>query len=464
MDSIARYWVIVIAGTCFAGSGCSGGGQVPPGKPAAIPAANAPRPNPVPAPIQPHRAPVPAAASGSSGLQNPATDVAAESLPPGPDDFEINSDQAVTELAGEFQEPVASVNVTALAPGLDSSTLEIVTAEKVDTPIPSAGSVSPRAASDAASASVNDAATRSINKPASRGTAPKEKDQAQEIPPEPTAAGWQLPARATAVAGSGTDSETGLPSRITLERDPVEMVLVPPGVFLEGIDGGDPQAGPQHSVLLEVPYYIDIFEVTVARHDAFRDFYRQSEGRRMDPAANHDGNPENPAVGIKYLDAKFYAKWSGKELPTEAQWERAARGNQGFSFPWGNGRPIWHQPREPGQLDPVGTFASDISPFGVYDMAGNAREWCLDLYSPVIYREDVAAGGSTVRNPAGPKTFQGTKRQVVKGNKTGWAVWQRAGQPQNEAAPDLGFRCVLNVLAAAKDLEKPTSKSSDKKK
>ena len=253
--------------------------------------------------------------------------------------------------------------------------------------------------------------------------------------------------------------------KITVGRDPVEMVLIPPGVFLAGIDGREPQAGPQHSVLLETPYYIDVVEVTVARHDAFREFLRKSEGRRIDSAANHDGNPENPAVGIKFLDAKFYARWTGKELPTEAQWERAARGSQGFSYPWGNGRPIWPQPRQPGQLDPVATFSGDVSPYGVYDMAGNAREWCLDLYSAEAYRQDGTAGGTTVRNPTGPKTISGgVKMQVVKGGKTDWAVWHRAGQAQTEVAPDVGFRCVLNVAAAGADGDKSTKKGSEKKK
>lgn len=465
MNSNSRNWMTLAVGLVVAIAGCGGCAKPPAAAPPA--AANAPPGNAPPAPIHPNPAPAQVA---NAGTENPGSPVAAEEesepVPPSPDEFEINPDQTVTEIAGEFVEPPpAPVDVVALAPGLDSSTLEIASADNVNVPQAAVSPV-PAVPLPAPGDAATKPATKSSNKSATKtaGAATKGKEQEEEQLPEPTAAGWQLPIGVTAVASAGTDAETGLPLRITLERDPVEMVLIPPGVFLEGIDGRDPQAAPQHSVLLENPYYIDVVEVTVARHDAFREFYRKSEGRKMEPAANHDGNPENPAVGIKYLDAKFYAKWTGKELPTEAQWERAARGSQGFSYPWGNGRPIWHQPRQPGQLDPVAMFGGDVSPYGVHDMAGNAREWCLDLYSSDSYRKDVATGGGTVRNPVGPKTFQGAKLQVVKGGKTDWAVWHRTGVAQNETAPDLGFRCVLNIAAAAKEEEKPARGSEKKKK
>ncbi len=454
MKLVSRFCVILAV--AMMATGC-GGGKPPAGNPpgaAAAPAANPIPVNPAPARIQPQPAPPQHASRGASNAgQDDATAEESEPVPPGPDDFEINSDQIITELAGEVKDPPPEpVEVVALAPGLNSTSLEIVDPANPDS-LTAATSVAP-----------GEAAVKSASNSGGGLPSKDTEKRAEAEAPEPTAAGWQLPAGVQVVAGAGTDPDTGLPLRITLERDPVEMVLVPPGVFLEGIDGRDPQAGPQHAVLLEAPYYIDVVEVTVARHDTFREFLRKSEGRRMEPAANHDDNPENPAVGIKFLDAKFYAKWTGKELPTEAQWERAARGDQGFNYPWGNGRPIWHRPRQPGQLDPVATFTGDVSPYGVYDMAGNAREWCLDLYGADIYRKDIAAGGSTVRNPSGPKTFQGAKLQAVRGGKSDWAVWQRAGQSQSEVASDLGFRCVLNIAAVVKDADKSGVKGSDKKK
>lgn len=457
MSSDSRFWVIVAAGLCVAAGGCGGGSPPPAGNPAAgqgAPVVNRPPPSPNPLPAQaPPAQGQPAAGGRTNGGAQAAADDESEATAPGPDDFEINPDQTVLELAGTFQAPPQpKTEAIALPAGQNSTTLQIVSAENSDTPNLAVNT--PPAAASTPTATKNKGATKSGRAGA------KEAKEVQES----TAAGWRLPVGATAVAGSGIDPETGLPLKIRLEHDAVDMVLIPPGVFLEGVDGRDPQAGPQHSVLLETPYYIDVVEVTVARYDAFREFYRKSEGRRMEPSVNHDGSPEAPAVGIKFLDAKFYAKWAGKELPTEAQWERAARGSQGFDYPWGNGRPIWQRSRRPGQLDPVGTFVGDFSPYGIYDMAGNAREWCLDLYAPDIYQKDVAMGASTVRNPAGPKTIQGPKQQVVRGSKTDWAVWQRAGQLQAEAAPDLGFRCVVNVTGDPKEPEKSTPKGNDKKK
>ena len=439
-------------------AGCGGGAKPGAGQPAPAAApANAPQAN-HPLPAQAPAAPV-AATDNSDEANSGAADGETTDVVASPDEFELNTDETVLELDGQMPEPVPEpFEVAALPAGQDSTTLEVVSPDsETDSAVPgTVTSAPPTAANPVATASP-------------RGTAAS-RAPSTSANSDGGAAGWELPAGATAVEGADTHPETGLPLKITLERDPVEMVLIPPGVFLEGVDGRESQAGPRHSVLLENPYYIDVVEVTVARHDAFREFLRKSEGRRMDPALNHDGNPEAPAVGLKYLDAKFYARWAGKELPTEAQWERAARGDDGFEYPWGNGRPIWHQPREPGQLDPVGTYPGDISPFGLYDMAGNAREWCLDLYSPEAFRKDVATGGSTVRNPAGPKTFQGVKLQVVKGGKTDWATWHRAGQPQTEVGADIGFRCVLNVLDGTQDGEKSRkdkpggAAGSDKKK
>lgn len=447
---------VLIGWCCLFSGGC--GGNPPAAKPALIggpanqgaaPQANPGVPAANPQPVQQLAAGTPQ--NSQNGVAT--SSVPEEELPPaGPDDFQIEPTETILEVAGQFQEPPPEpVDVATLPAGQNSSTLEIV-----DEHAANGTAASPTGVSPPAVPGVNPATPTAVF----TGT-------------QGEAGGWKLPDGVTAVEGAGTDLETGLPLRITLERDPVEMVLIPPGVFMEGIDSRDPSAAPQHSVLLENPYYIDVVEVTVARHDAFREFYRKTEGRKMDSAANHDGNPEAPAVGIKFLDAKFYAKWTGKELPTEAQWERAARGDRGFEFPWGNGRPIFHLPRQPGQLDPVATFVGDRSPFGVYDMAGNAREWCLDIYSPDALQKQAASGGSPVRNPMGPKTFQGTKLQVVKGGKSDWAVWQRAGVPQAEIGRDIGFRCVLNVAGessetekstAGKSTDKPATKGTDKKK
>jgi sulfatase modifying factor 1 len=459
---VYRTAVCVTAALCLTAAGC-GGGSKPAAKPAvggvqpAQAPAVAPQVNPAPAPAG-LPAQAPKAATNGTQVATTAADTSPEEVPAGPDDFRIEQVETVTEIAGQFRElPPAKVEVAALPKGQDSTTLVVVDP----------------ASENAGSTALTNAA--GPTSPGSIATAPNNGSTTTKADDSST---WKLPESATPVASYGVDPETGLPLRITTEKDPVEMVLIPPGVFLEGADGRDSNAAPQHSVLLEAPYYIDVVEVTVDRHNAFREHFRKTEGRKIEPALNHDGNPELPAAGVKYLDAKFYAKWVGKELPTEAQWERAARGAQGFDYPWGNGRPIWHHNRQPGQLDPVGTNPGDRSPFGVMDVAGNVREWCLDLYAPDAFQKQAAQSGTPIRNPTGPKTYQGAKLQVVKGGKTDWAIWHRAGVPQTEVAPDIGFRCVLNLStespdteksttskgAATKGADKPAAKGADKKK
>lgn len=444
---------------CLVVAGCGGGSKSGP-KPAAglqqpplAPGQQQPNPAAGPANGAPAKGQAGPAEVAATGKTTPADDASNdpavdEELKPSPDEFEIDQTEMVLEIAGQYTEPPLPVaDVEALPNGRNSTNLDFVDPNANENASTLPGPRTPMGGAPVFPPTPSNPGTTTAN----------QTDQSS----------WKLPERATAVAAYGVEPETGLPRRIITDQDPVEMVLIPPGVFLEGVDGRDPNAEPQHSVLLETPYYIDVVELTVARHNVFREFYRKSEGRKIDPSVHHDGNPDLPATGIKFLDAKFYAKWAGKELPTEAQWERAARGGEGFDYPWGNGRPIWHQARSPGQLDPVASYPGDRSPFGVWDMAGNAREWCLDLYSPDGFQKQIAAGGSPIRNPTGPKTFQGAKLQVVKGGKTDWAVWQRAGVAQTETPPDLGFRCVLNISDADTDTEKPATskpaaKSADK--
>ncbi|HEY2253006.1 MAG TPA: SUMF1/EgtB/PvdO family nonheme iron enzyme, partial [Planctomycetaceae bacterium] len=136
---------------------------------------------------------------------------------------------------------------------------------------------------------------------------------------------------------------------------------------------------------------------------------------------------------------------------TEAQWEKAARGPDGFKYPWGNGPWIWERPRAPGQIDKVASFRGDESPYGALDMAGNAREWCSDWYVEKYYSQLLAEGGSTARNPTGPRNSGGTNMRVVKGGDPNWLVWARSGVLQNEHPNDVGFRCVLRLKPAGKE-------------
>jgi formylglycine-generating enzyme len=95
----------------------------------------------------------------------------------------------------------------------------------------------------------------------------------------------------------------------------------------------------------------------------------------------------------------------------------------------------------------VGSFRTDESPFGVLDMAGNAREWCQDFFAEDAYRQAPAPGSAAARNWAGPRTDKASRR-VVKGSPTGWELWARDGKPMSERSPQIGFRCVLRLSAS----------------
>lgn len=254
---------------------------------------------------------------------------------------------------------------------------------------------------------------------------------------------YEAPGRGfTPLPGAGLDP-SGLPLRMKCEADGSVMALVAPGVFVQGKDSGPAEVRPQHSVFLDA-YYIDIHEITFEQYEAYRKS-RAEEKKRVTPATVTAANPKEPVRGVNWGEAQQYAHWAGKELPTEAQWEKAARGPEGFDYPWGNGRYLWHRPRVPGQIDPVGDFQGDRSPCGAFDMAGNVREWCLDWYIENAYEEAISHSDAVPRNPAGPKLASASRKRVVKGGDPRWRVWTRAGEMLTDRPEDAGFRCVREL-------------------
>ncbi len=252
-----------------------------------------------------------------------------------------------------------------------------------------------------------------------------------------------LPEGFVAVPGFGV-TESGWPRRIRGEVDSKEMACVPAGIFTQGTDHGTEDAAPAHSMSLDT-FYMDVTEVTIGEFQKFKTAKSGAEGGPSN-SVPLQGDAQLPVVKLSWRDALSYAHWAGKELPTEAEWEMAGRGTESTEFPWGSDRVLWHQPRQLGQIDPVGSYPHDRSHFGIMDLAGNAREWCSDLYNVKAYAEAKGKDGAPPHNWPGPRKASNGER-VVKGGTDRWELWTRGSHSMTKPAADIGFRCVLRCPA-----------------
>ncbi len=215
---------------------------------------------------------------------------------------------------------------------------------------------------------------------------------------------------------------------------PAGMVYVPGGAFEMGRNGGDEAERPVHKVTVK-PFFMDRTEVT---NEAYLQFIETTThpapadwaGGRF--AANAE---RLPVVNVTYEDANSYAHWAGKRLPTEAEWEFAARGTDGRLYPWGNG---WNRAfanagnGNEGRLVEVGGYQSGASPFGALDLCGNAWEWTASKLLRYSNRAEIAPG-HVVRGGA----FNAN-------DLTSTATYRGVLQP-DKAYPRTGFRCVRDV-------------------
>ena len=205
------------------------------------------------------------------------------------------------------------------------------------------------------------------------------------------------------VADAGSEKE------IVWKKDGKEMVLIPAGPFEMGDSKNEPEewmkrSRPVHTVQLDA-FYMDVHEVTVGQ---FREFVDQSGykyGSNWDEVARFSPSDDHPMIYVSWHDAVAYCQWAGKRLPTEAEWEYAARGGLiGKRYPWGDeiihddanyrgtgGKDQWDE-----TTAPVGSFRPNG--YGLHDMAGNVWEWCADWYDSDYYSK------SPLRNPQGPSS------------------------------------------------------------
>jgi formylglycine-generating enzyme required for sulfatase activity len=225
-------------------------------------------------------------------------------------------------------------------------------------------------------------------------------------------------------------------------QDERSMVLVPAGEFLMGSLTGDLDEQPVRRVYLDA-YFFDKDHLTVGQYAKFLE------------ATSHNVPPEwnimsramhknRPVVNVEWADAAAYCTWAGKRQPTEAEWEKAARGTDGRTYPWGDELPskfhgnmkkeLWNSHMG---LTPVGMFEDGKSPYGINDMAGNVWEWVSDWYDPNYYST------APLRNPTGPSTGS---HKVVRGGSWGSGPEGLRSAERETRLPSFqgfgtGFRC-----------------------
>lgn len=232
------------------------------------------------------------------------------------------------------------------------------------------------------------------------------------------------------------------------EKDGMLLVYVPAGDFNMGSDQGNSDEMPVHKMHLD-PFWIDQTEVTNAMYAkcvADNDSCATPSATRSEKRDDYYGVMKfnnYPVVYVNWNQANAYCSWAGRRLPTEAEWEKSARGTDGRTYPWQNESPnsnLLNYNANVGDTTEVGQYPDGKSLYGAYDMAGNVTEWVSDWYDETYYKKSPTA------NPLGPElgVFRGYRGGSWKGDDNSVRSVYRYGSGPSGTSDELGFRCAMS--------------------
>ena len=254
------------------------------------------------------------------------------------------------------------------------------------------------------------------------------------------------------------------------EGIPEAMSCIPGGPFVRGSNDHWDHAKPQAEVWVQT-FWMDQYEVTYAEYKACQ---KAGECDRAGPQYVDFDRPAQPINGISWFDADKYCRAQGKRLPTEAEWEKAARGGDARLYPWGDeeatcahaiikGEPegrgcgVLKSGKKPDTGYPWNVGSRDPNPYGLYDMAGNAYEWVADWFATSYEACGEACGGVDPKGPCdGAKSCHGYRRKVVRGGSWYWDRTYATGVHRRDHVPKnpidnfhhFGFRCAASPSEA----------------
>lgn len=271
---------------------------------------------------------------------------------------------------------------------------------------------------------------------------------------------WAAPARADEPAAPAAPAVPAACAAV-----PADMKCIPEGTFVRGSDEQEEDQRPEEELWLST-FFLDTYEAT---SEKWRACVAAGACRKhAGPAYSGFSSARQPIVGISWFDARDFCAWKGKRLPTEAEWEKAARGPDGKRYPWGDERATCkraiieeHGEKGCGLGKPpkgatasVGSRAAGV--YGLFDMAGNSWEWVQDWYTKSYAACGEACRGRDPKGPCGgADECPGYRHRSVRGGSWWWPAkyasgsWRRAHLPGNKPFHHFGFRCAQSAPEAA---------------